>query len=82
MVCDILIVTSSDKISLILPENISIHIMVSISCSVAMCYSNSVSSIELLRIFRIHGEVCAEILRSEKVTKLQRLKINSKSLRQ
>ena len=34
-----------------------------------MCYSNSVSFIELLtqfRIFCIHGEVCAEILYSEK----------------
>ena len=31
-----------------------------------MCYSNSVSFIELLRSFCIHGEVCAKILCSEK----------------
>ena len=31
-----------------------------------VCYSNSVSFIELLRIFCIHGEVCAKILCSEK----------------
>ena len=31
-----------------------------------MCYSNSASFIELLRIFCIHGEVCAKILCSEK----------------
>ena len=31
-----------------------------------MCYLNSVSFIELLRLFCIHGEVCAKILCSEK----------------
>ena len=31
-----------------------------------MCYSNSVSFIELLRSFCIHGEACAKILCSEK----------------
>ena len=31
-----------------------------------MCYSNSVSFIELLRSFYIHGEACAKILCSEK----------------
>ena len=30
------------------------------------CYSNSVSFIELLRSFCIHGEACAKILYSEK----------------
>ena len=31
-----------------------------------MCYSNSVSCIEFLRIYCIHGEVCAKILCSGK----------------
>ena len=31
-----------------------------------MCYSNSVSFIELLRIVCIHGKVCAKILCSQK----------------
>ena len=31
-----------------------------------MCYLNSVSFIELLRSFCIHGEACAKILCSEK----------------
>ena len=31
-----------------------------------MCYSNSVSFVELLRSFCIHGEACAKILCSEK----------------
>ena len=31
-----------------------------------MCYSNSVSFIEMLRSFCIHGEACAKILCSEK----------------
>ena len=31
-----------------------------------VCYSNSVSFIELLRSFCIHGEACAKILCSEK----------------
>ena len=31
-----------------------------------MCYSNSVSFIELLRSFYIHGEACAKILCSVK----------------
>ena len=31
-----------------------------------MCYSNSVSFIELLRSFYIHSEACAKILCSEK----------------
>ena len=31
-----------------------------------MCYSNSVSFIELLRSFCIHGETCAKIMCSEK----------------
>ena len=57
-------VTQSDKTSLIARkytrEYNGIYLLL------CVCYSNSVSFIELLRIFCMHGEVCAKILCSEK----------------
>ena len=54
--------TQSDKLPVLLPENTSIHILVSylLFC---VCYSRV---IELPKIFCIYGEVCVKILCSEK----------------
>ena len=38
-------------------ENTSMHIMVSSYLLFSVCYTNSVSFVELLRIFSIHGKV-------------------------
>ena len=57
--------TQSDKTSLIARKYT--HAYNGIYLLFCRCYSNSVSFIELLRIFSyIHGEVCAKILCSEK----------------
>ena len=57
-------VTWSDKTSLITTKYT--HPYYGIYLLFCVCYLNSVSFIELLRIFCIHGEVCAKILCSEK----------------
>ena len=57
-------VTQSDKTSLIAQKYT--HAYNDIYLLFCRCYSNSVSLIELLRIFKLHGEVCAKILCSEK----------------
>ena len=57
-------VTQSDKTSLIARKYTRVYN--GIYLLFCVCYSNSVSFIELLRIFCIHGEVCAKILCSEK----------------
>ena len=56
--------TQSDKTSLITAKYI--HPYYGIYLLFSACYLNSVSFIELLRIFCIHGEVCTKILCSEK----------------
>ena len=57
-------VTQSDKTSLIARKYT--HVYNVIYLLFCVCYSNSVSFIELLRSFWIHGGVCAKILCSEK----------------
>ena len=57
-------VTQSDKTSLITRKYT--HVYNGIYLLFCVCYSNSVSFIKLIRIFCIHGEVCAELLCSEK----------------
>ena len=62
--CSYSYVTQSDKTSLITrkythPYNV-IYLLF------CVCYSNSVSFVELLRIFCINGEVCAKIFCSGK----------------
>ena len=57
-------VTRSDKTSLIARKYT--HVYNYIYLLFCVCYSNSVSFIELLRSFCIHGEACAKILCSEK----------------
>ena len=57
-------VTQSDKTSLIARKYT--HVYNYIYLLFCVCYSNSVSFIELLRSFCIHGEACAKILCSEK----------------
>ena len=57
-------VTQSDKTSLIARKYI--HVYNYIYLLFYVCYSNSVSFIELLRSFCIRGEACAKILCSEK----------------
>ena len=57
-------VTQSDKTSLIARKYTRVYN--GIYLLLCVCYSNSVSFIELLRIFCIHGEVCAKILCLEK----------------
>ena len=57
-------VTQSDKTSLIARKYT--HVYNYIYLLFYVCYSNSVSFIELLRSFCIHGEACAKILCSEK----------------
>ena len=57
-------VTQSDKTSLIAQKYTRVYN--GIYLLFCVCYSNSVSFIELLRIFCIHGKVCAKILCSEK----------------
>ena len=57
-------VTQSDKTSLIARKYTRVYN--GIYLLFCVCYSNSVSFIELLRIICIHGEVCAKILCSEK----------------
>ena len=56
--------TQSDKTSLIARKYT--HVYNYIYLLFCVCYSNSVSFIELLRSFCIHGEACAKILCSEK----------------
>ena len=56
--------TRSDKTSLIARKYT--HAYNGIYLLFCRCYSNSVSFIELLRSFCIHGEACAKILCSEK----------------
>ena len=56
--------TQSDKTSLIARKYTRVYN--GIYLLLCVCYSTSVSFIELLRIFCIHGEVCAKILCSEK----------------
>ena len=58
------IVTQSDKTSLIARKHT--HVYNGFYLLFCVCYSNSISFIALLRIFYIYGEVCAEILCSEK----------------
>ena len=58
------IVTQYDKTSLIARKYT--HVYNYIYLLFCVCYSNSVSFIELLRSFCIHGEAGAKILRSEK----------------
>ena len=58
------LVTQSDKTSLIARKYT--HVYNYIYLLFCVCYSNSVSFIELLRSFCIHGEACAKILCSEK----------------
>ena len=60
----LLFVTQSDKTSLIAQKYT--HVYNYIYLLFCVCYSNSVSFIELLRSFCIHGEACAKILCSEK----------------
>ena len=48
--------------------------MVTITCFY-VCYTNSVSFIEFLRIFCIHDESCIKILCSERIIKFERLKL-------
>ena len=62
--CNRLYVTQSDKTSLIARKYT--HVYNGIYLLFCVCYSNSVSFIELLRILCIHGEVYAKILCSEK----------------
>ena len=57
-------VTQSDKTSLIARKYT--HVYNYIYLLFRVCYSNSVSFIELLRSFCIHGEACAKIVCSEK----------------
>ena len=57
-------VTQSDKTSLIARKYTYVYNYIYLLFCV--CYSNSVSFIELLRSFCIHGETCAKILCSEK----------------
>ena len=57
-------VTRSDKTSLIARKHT--HPYNGIYLLFCVCYSNSVSFVELLRIYCIHGEVCAKVLRSGK----------------
>ena len=59
-----LFVTQSDKTSLIARKYT--HVYNYIYLLFYVFYSNSVSFIELLRSFCIHGETCAKILCSEK----------------
>ena len=70
-------VSWSDKTSLITIKYT--HAYNGIYLLFCKCYSNSVSFIELLRIFAsyVHGEVCAKIVFRKKVIKLKRLKITS-----
>ena len=56
--------TQSDKTSLIARKYN--HVYNYIYLLFCVCYSNSVSFIELLRSFCIHGEACAKIVCSEK----------------
>ena len=56
--------TQSDKTSLIARKYT--HVYNYIYLLFCICYSNSVSFIELRRIFCIHGKACAKILCSEK----------------
>ena len=57
-------VTQSDKTNLIARKYT--HVYNYIYLLFCVCYSNSVSFIELLRSVCIHGEACAKILCSEK----------------
>ena len=57
-------VTQSDKTSLIARKYT--HVYNGIYLLLCVCYLNSASFIELLRIFCIHGKVCAKIMCSEK----------------
>ena len=57
-------VTQSDKTSLIAQKYT--HVYNGIYLLFCVRYSNSISFIALLRIFYIYGEICAEILCSEK----------------
>ena len=56
--------TRSDKTNLIARKYT--HPYNDIYLLFCVCYSNSVSCIEFLRIYCIHGEVCAKILCSRK----------------
>ena len=56
--------TQSDKTSLIARKYTNVYN--GIYLLFCVCYSGSVSFIELLRIFCIYGEICAKILCSEK----------------
>ena len=58
------IATQSDKTSLITAKYT--HPYYGIYLLFSVWYLNSVSFIELLRIFCIHGEICTKILCSEK----------------
>ena len=69
--------TRSDKTSLIARKYT--HPYNGIYLLFCVCYSHSISFIGLLRIYCIHGEVCAKILCSGKeLLILKDLKINSK----
>ena len=61
---NLLFVTQSDKTSLIARKYT--HVYNYIYLLFCVWHSNSVSFIELLRSFCIHGEACAKILCSEK----------------
>ena len=63
-VSDYVYVTRSDKTSLITAKYT--HPYYGIYLLFRVCYLSSVSFIELIWIFCMHGEVCAKILCSEK----------------
>ena len=78
----VLYVTRSDKTSLIARKYT--HPYNDIYLLFCVCYSNSVSFIRLLRIYCIHGEVCAKILCSGKellILKDSKLIQNFKAIR-
>ena len=75
------LVTRSDKTSLIARKYTYLYKVIYLLFCV--CYSNPVSFIAFLRIYCIHGEVCAKTIVFRKgVINFERLKINSNFLRQ